>query len=142
MDVALDATTCSLQVGWISSFGMLVESGKWVNLDFETFDLGCCEKKLFSGSDLSNASVGETIPAKKNDQRNSGGTLRQKETKRRRKRKREIERNREKKRENERKREKKREKERRKEKKREEEGKRERKREEERRREKKREEER
>ena len=106
MDVALDATTCSLQVGWISSFGMLVESGKWVNLDFETFDLGGCEKKLFSGSDLSNASVGKTIPAKKMTVETSEvrSDRKQREERREREKLREIERKREKWRERERKR--------------------------------------
>ena len=37
--------------------------GKWVNLDFETFNLGRRVKKLFSGGDLSNSSVGKAIPA-------------------------------------------------------------------------------
>ena len=115
MDVALDATTCSLQVGCISS--LLVESGKWVNLDFETFDLGGCEKKLFSGSDLSNASVGKTIPAKKmtvetSEVRSDRKQREERIDREKREKLREIERKREKRREKERKGEKRREKER------------------------------
>ena len=133
MDVALDATTCSLQVGCISS--LLVESGKWVNLDFETFDLGGCEKKLFSGSDLSNASVGKTIPAKKMTVETSEvrSDRKQREERREREKREKKRRKKQKKREKKRKREKK---ERKREKKREEERNRDKKREKERKREK------